>query len=125
MNQSEYLKSIGKSNSFLAVIRAQNSLLYRYIRFIGKGDIVKGYAIYLDDLSKANNKAIDIAYKFDSESSFILWLVEKNICKNRQSAHKFLNSTIFSMATKRLKSYGKFKKIIKAYEVETISAAVI
>ena len=68
---------MGHHRSWLASHKSQNSLFFRYLRFIGKGNIIKSRDILNDNMSKLIDKIYTESEKFEREIYFYKLISKK------------------------------------------------
>jgi len=114
---THFCKIIGKSESYLATMKSQNSKRYRYYKALGKGDAMLGMQKYETISHNLRNKMIDIAYE-KSSIGFSKWLAHHKLFKNERTAYNFVYATIYKTETVKINLLVKLRAIYKLYEKE-------
>ena len=115
MKPAYYLQMIGKEKSYFHVIKHRKKALYRFLMFIGGGNIVAGHAKYSELYLAFNEKVIEIGYTFSNENDFAEWLYEKGIFTHKGSSQKFAYFDIHDY-NMTLNKFKKFRDTIRVSE---------
>lgn len=121
MNKELYLSSIGKEKSYFDVIKHRKKLFYRYLIFLGKGDIVNGHIKYIKLSYKYKQEIIDIRYKFQSDKEFSSWLCLNKIFTHSGNALSFVSVGIYNLDVMTILKFKLYREIIKKFNLKGIA----
>tara|TARA_R110000850_G_scaffold23190_4_gene68240 strand:- start:17 stop:430 length:414 start_codon:yes stop_codon:yes gene_type:complete len=60
-------EEIGRSPAYFAVIKKSTPALYRYMKYRGKGNMIKGYCLYSDYDLAMRRKINDFVFQFEKD----------------------------------------------------------
>lgn len=114
---AEQSKMLGRTESYFASHKSQNSKFYRYMRFIGRGNFYKACIWMEKEFQKMNEFIYNEQNKFVSESSFNKAILEKyreKYNKNYTYQNLVLNiNSIYMTNEPKIKLFKNARRIIK------------
>jgi hypothetical protein len=112
-NLSQSSLAIGKSEGYLRSLKDNTPLAFRTIKFLGKGDMVKGYFILQEKLEDINKKFEEIYFSYDVPYQFAKLLHENGLYSSVLVAQNTIRN--FFGKTQTLKSAKAKKAIIRIH----------
>lgn len=113
MNYSEHSKNIGKSEGYFRSLEKNTPLLFRTIRFIGRGDLSKGYFLLQEKIEDIYKQFENIYFSYEVPYQFASMLHKKGLYSSTVVANNTINNLFGKGLT--LKGAKARKKIIRKY----------
>lgn len=116
INLFEASRQLGKYETYLSMMKNQRPDKFRVIRFMGKGDLVKGHHKFDDYGVDLKRKIDDIIYEHKSINEVAIILRDAGFHHSSCNIWSILNSIYVGSGITTLQQMRTAKKMIRYYE---------